>query len=177
MYSICFLHKTEGKKLLKPWVSAAIHGDPNSCSMKNWLSLLRRRLNSRRTWFLRVLRVSLCSLPDYGWENKAQGPPPKPLTGVGAAWWSTEPRQKGRWGEKQARREGEVDKTVSRPTNEDCRLYKDAGWSSVLHPVCPAQCLMWRWQAIWVCWVSGRPFTRVIIIIIFFFSRGLLKPS
>lgn len=137
MYSICFLHKTEGKKLLKPWVSAAIHGDPNSCSMKNWLSLLRWRLNSRQTWFLRVLCVSLrslpCfqrSLPDYGQENKAQGPPRKPLTGVGAAWWSTEPRQKGRWGEKQARREGEVDKMVSKPTNEDCRLHKDAGWGA-----------------------------------------------
>jgi len=35
----------------------------------------------------------------------------------------------GRWGEKQARREGEFDKTVSKPTSEDCKLHKDAGRS------------------------------------------------
>lgn len=35
----------------------------------------------------------------------------------------------GRWGEKQARREGEIDKMVSKPTREDCKLHKDVGWS------------------------------------------------
>lgn len=81
----------------------------------------------------------------------------------------TEPRQKGRWGErnKQGGKE-KLMEPVSRPTNEDCRLHKDAGWSSFCilcaqHSVwCDADKLYGYMLSKW------KAFHRVIIIIIFF---------